>query len=103
MQLSQTKFSSEVILAVWNKGTAVLGYEPTKYRKDPCGAWMAFSDYGNRDSIYGWEVDHILAVANGGTDVSSNLQPLQWENNVAKGDGLLRCAVRSNGNANVRI
>lgn len=26
--------------AVWNKGTVVAGYDPAKYRKDNCGAWM---------------------------------------------------------------
>ena len=36
-----------LILQVWNKGQAVPGYDSSKYRKDQCGAWMTFSEYGN--------------------------------------------------------
>jgi 5-methylcytosine-specific restriction endonuclease McrA len=51
-----------------------------------CGNVMKSSDYGNTNSQYGWEVDHIKPVAKGGTDDLSNLQPLQWDNNRKKGD-----------------
>lgn len=86
--------------AVWHKGQAVAGYDAAKHRKDECGAWMSWSDYGNRDTVYGWEIDHINP---GGSDALSNLRPLQWENNLAKSDGRLTCVTRSDGNKNVRI
>ena len=55
-----------LILQVWNKGQVVPGYDSSKYRKDQCGAWMTFSEYGNRSSVYGWEIDHITPQSKGG-------------------------------------
>ena len=73
---------------VWNKGKVVRGHNSKVWRKDQCGAWIKKSHYGNRQSQFGWEVDHISP---GGSDTISNLRPLQWENNVAKSDGRLKC------------
>lgn len=86
------------IKTVWEKGTAVAGFNQDLYRKDQCGAWMKRAEYANRNSIYGWEIDHISP---GGTDNLSNLRPLQWKNNVHKSDGRLKCNVTASGNKNV--
>ena len=87
-------FDSGVIEEVWRKAKTVPGWDSTRTRKDnACGATIQRSQYGNRDSKYGWEVDHINPD---GSDNISNLQPLQWENNVAKSDarnGKWVCAV----------
>lgn len=91
------------ILTVWNKGTAVPGYDPALWRQDACRAWMRFDGYGNRASVFGWEIDHIIPDTKGGSDDLNNLQPLHWENNTAKGDGPLRCVITSHGNSNVTI
>jgi hypothetical protein len=50
--------------------------DPKDWRKDQCGAWIARNQYGNRNSRYGWEVDHIKPESEGGGDELSNLRPI---------------------------
>ena len=89
-------FSQATINAVWNKGQIVSGQDPTIYRKDSCGVWMAKAHYGTTGD-YGWEVDHVKPVARGGTDDVNNLQPLQWRNNRHKADNYPNwtCAIKA--------
>ena len=91
-------WSDETIQTVWEKGDVVQGYDPARWRKDQCGAWIGRAAYGDRDSIYGWEIDHISP---GGSDAIGNLRPLQWKNNADKSDGRLKCNVTASGNTNV--
>lgn len=94
--------SEYTIQQVWEKGTIVPGNDPNVWRKDQCGAWIGRTYYGDRTSKYGWEVDHILPVSQGGGDNLANLRPLQWENNADKQAGHLRCPVTASGTNNVR-
>jgi len=78
-------FSPEVVEAVWQKARTMGVHETL--RVDAWGWTIVRSDYGNGRSRYGWEIDHIVPVAQGGGDELTNLQPLQWENNRRKDEG----------------
>jgi len=78
-------FSDAEVWAVWQKGTVVPGYDGNQIRKDRCGAWMRWAEYGMTTDA-GWEIDHDVPVAKGGSDALYNLQPLYWRNNRHKGD-----------------
>jgi hypothetical protein len=80
--------SYQFIQQVWEKGSKVAGKDESIWRKDACGSLIKRSEYGNRSSDYGWEIDRISA---GGEYILSNCRPLQWENNVAKSNGRLKC------------
>lgn len=95
-------FTDQEISAVWAKGKIVSNNEQNVWRKDECDAWIKRSEHGNRNSTYGWEIDHIKPKDQGGSDNLSNLRPLQWENNAAKSSGRLVCVVTSSGTNNVK-
>lgn len=96
-------FDEQTKRAVWAKGKDASPNDPALWRKDECGAWMNYTQYGNRQSSFGWEIDHITSLDHGGTDALSNLRPLHWENNASKSSGRLVCAVTSNGTQNVSV
>jgi 5-methylcytosine-specific restriction endonuclease McrA len=77
--------------------------EPNGFRKDQCGAWIKWSDYGNRNSKYGWEIDHIKPASKGGEDIVSNARPLHWKNNASRQDGRLTKVVTSKGTKNILV
>ena len=77
--------TEETIEQVWQRATKVENYDPASIRKDACGAWILRSQYGNRSSMFGWEIDHVYPKALGGGDELDNLRAMQWENNDSKG------------------
>lgn len=74
--------------AVWSKGRPLLLNDPAEWRLDDVGNIIRFSHYGDRDSIHGWEIDHIVPVSKGGSDDISNKRPLHWQANASKGDSV---------------
>ena len=71
--------SEAVTQQVWEKATVTEPNDPKLWRKDQCGAWIHRSAHGNRDSQYGWEIDHIQAVSQGGGDEVSAVRCEQLE------------------------
>jgi hypothetical protein len=92
--------SEQQIQSVWDQGEAVEKTNPRKWRKDACGAWICRDHYGNRNSSFGWEIDHIAPAENGGTDDLPNLRPVQWKNAALKQEGKLTCPVTASGGIN---
>lgn len=92
MELSQ---QSRILVAkllfertVWGKATPIPGYDPDFWRTDRLGNVIRFDHYGDRNSEYGWEADHIVPSSKGGSDSLANQQPLHWRANVVKSDNL---------------
>jgi hypothetical protein len=74
-------------LKIWNSATIVPEDKENgkTWRKDYCGAWIRFDQHG-KEFEYGWEVDHMLPEAKGGTLHFDNLAALHWRNNRSKAD-----------------
>jgi hypothetical protein len=102
-KIGSENYSHDELLKIWGKAM-YMGDENEKkgFRQDMHKAWINFNNYGDRASIYGWEVHHKQPAALGGSDKMANLIPLHWENNIATSDGSPRCAVTSNGAKNVK-
>ena len=85
--------SDEIIKIVWEKGITEPHYDSEKFRKDACGAWIAWDRYGDTHSPYGWQIDHIYpesrlkikSFTQDSIDNIDNLRPLHWRNNASKG------------------
>jgi len=92
------------IEAVWQKGAVLSNpnVDGRTWRKDVCSAWILRSEYGNRNSDYGWEIDHIVTKDDGGSDDLSNLRPLQWENNNLRGTPFA-CTIKSGNQKIVKV
>ncbi|MER8689689.1 HNH endonuclease signature motif containing protein [Mesorhizobium sp. M0220] len=73
---------------IWQKAAPLSRFSSEEWRSDAFGTLIRFADYGDRKSPHGWEIDHIKAVALGGTDDLDNLRPLHFRTNATLG-GLL--------------
>jgi len=79
-------FTEDQIRIVWDRARIIDGTDKNLFRQDACGAWIRWDKYGDRDSQYGWEVDHIYPLSLGGDDSDCNLRALHCQNNISKGN-----------------
>ena len=101
----------ELKLAVWNKAKTEEGYNPDLFRKDACGAWISWNQYGVKDNLYGWEIDHIcprdLLEELGYSEEEiwniNNLRAIQCMNNISKSNDYpsYTAVVTSDGRVNI--
>ena len=71
-------------LYAWEQLDYVSGKEPKEWRQDAYGRAIYYPEYGKRDSDFGWEVDHIIPLAEGGEDIVANLRALHWQSNLER-------------------
>ena len=66
------QWTEEELDVIFSKATLVLG----ELRKDASGEYIHRDAYGEAEHPWGWEVDHIKPISEGGTNKLSNLRPL---------------------------
>lgn len=70
--------------SVWEKGEPISGLNPSQFRRDSYGRTMRWEDHGDKNSHFGWEIDHIVPRADGGRHELANVQPLHWRSHMGK-------------------
>ena len=78
-------YDKETLDKIFRKGSEIKGKNPDLYRKDVNGNVM-YRHSSGKYSPMGWNVDHIKAKANGGSDSMRNLQPMNSRANSSKGN-----------------
>ena len=76
----------------WNAAIIVDEYSPDRIRKDACGAWIAYDDFNNKESMFGWEIDHVyptsrlnmMGIPRKLWNHPLNIRAMHWKNNFSK-------------------
>lgn len=76
----------------WEAAIIVDGHDSSVIRKDACGAWIQYVEFNNKDSEYGWVIDHVypiiklraLNVSEYLWDNPLNIRALHWKNDWSK-------------------
>lgn len=98
--------TEELIQKVWDQTVLPAGdFDPNLIGTDCCGAIIVRSEYGNVESQYGWEIDHVYPQSAGGDDALINLRAMQWQNNRSKGDDfpVYKVAVQAQASVNAPV
>jgi hypothetical protein len=82
----------EQVEQVWRKGMVTVFGDPALVRLDEQGNIIQRDKYGDRKSLFGWEIDHIVPKECGGSDHVSNLRPLRCRANARLADHWIRYA-----------
>lgn len=82
--------NQQFIEAVWEKGTPVPGFDPTQYRMDEGGRIIRRKDFNNQRSVYGWCVNYVRPLWEGGDESLGNLAPISCLNKMFLLAGLKR-------------
>lgn len=64
--------------AAWARTSPVSSANAWDIRKDCLGNLVRYTDFGNRHSPFGWELDYI------GSNDPANLQAINWKANAAR-------------------
>jgi len=72
----------ELKAAAWKNASPLLG--TSEMRLDCDGRYINWSEYG-KTSAFGWQIDHIIPVSLGGSDVPSNVRARHYLGNTSAG------------------
>ncbi len=94
MKDQDNNWTSRAKRLVWDKAPFIDVRHPEYGKKDPCKACIKEEEYGNQNSDYGWQIDHIYpeqklqdaGVPQELIDHIDNLRPMHWKNNNKKSD-----------------
>lgn len=89
-------FDNEEIKLIWDRAEKVTGIASNIYRKDECGAWIAYNEFGNANSSFGWQIDFSKYKHMDKDNELDDLIPLHCQNYRSKADGKLVCTVTKN-------
>ena len=74
---------------IWSKSTkAIKGKSHGLFALDYYNNEIHYFCYGDRNSRFGWEIDHITPEVFGGRTILNNLRAIHWRAN-ARGGGII--------------
>lgn len=71
-------------ILVWTLATKLQNLDPNLWRLDPVGRLIHWDAFGDRHNPLGWEVGHVIARVDGGSDFLPNRQAENYKTNLEK-------------------